>query len=316
MPNRSVCPRPPALVALVGPTAVGKSDFALRLAARFPLEIVNADSRQVYVHMDIGTSKPTPAELARAPHHVFDIVDPDQDFSLSDYLRHARAAVGDVISRGRIPLVVGGSGQYVWSLLEGWQVPEVPPDNEFRREMEQRAVSCGPVSLHEELARIDADAAYRIRPTNVRRVIRALELHHATGELPSVLLRRRSDASFRTLVIGLSLDRTLLFARVDARIDTMMNLGFPDEVRKLLGMGYGPSLPAMSSIGYREMVAFVTGAIDVATAVSRVRHETRRLVRRQHAWFRPSDERIQWLDVTEPGTALARAMEAIEGAMT
>ncbi len=302
-----------ALVALVGPTAVGKSEFALQLAERLPLEIINADSRQVYRYMDIGTSKPAPEERERVPHHVFDVVDPDQEFSLAAYLDLARSATCAVAERGRIPIVVGGTGQYVWSLVEGWQVPEVPPDASFRRAMEEFVATSGPAALHAQLACVDGEAARRIQVTNVRRVIRALELHRATGVSPSVLLRRRQGIAQNTVVFGLELHRSLLVARADHRIDRMIRQGFPGEVKSLLDRGYSPSLPSMSSIGYGEMADYVNGRCDFETMVSRVKRETHRLIRRQRAWFRPSDPRIVWLDCQQRETALEQAVVITQG---
>ncbi len=302
-----------ALVALVGPTAVGKSEFALRLAERLPVEIINADSRQVYRYMDIGTSKPSPEARERVPHHVFDVVDPDQEFSLAVYLELARSARRAVVERYRTPIVVGGTGQYVWSLVEEWQLPEVPPDPSFRRDMEEYAATHGAAALHARLAGVDDEAARRIQATNVRRVIRALELHRATDTRPSALLRRRQGIAQNTVVIGLKLDRPLLVARAERRIDRMIREGFPGEVKLLLEKGYSPSLPSMSSIGYREMADYVNGRCDLQTTVSRVKRETHRLIRRQRSWFRPSDTRIEWLDCEEYEKAIEQAIVMIQG---
>lgn len=302
-------------VALVGPTAVGKTALALALADRFPIEIVNADSRQVYRYMDIGTSKPSVEERERVQHHVMDVVNPDEEFSLSTYLRLAKDAIKGVVSRGHIPVVVGGTGQYVWSLLEGWKVPEVPPDSEFRLSLERMAKAHGNAAVYALLERIDPVAAARIQSSNLRRVIRALELHRATGELPSELLWRKGSIPFGSVVIGLGLDRALLFARADARIDRMMVEGFVEEVKSLHAMGYNQTLPAMTSIGYREVGEYVLGLCDISTTVMKVKKETRRLIRRQHTWFRPADERIAWLDNTNPSEALDSAMCMVDGVM-
>ena len=303
------------LVAIVGPTAVGKSELALRLAQQMSAEIVNADSRQVYRYMDIGTGKPTLEERARVPHHVFDVVDPDEAFSLGTYSHFAETAIDEVRRRGHMPLLVGGTGQYVWSVVEGWNVPEVPPNPAFRLEMEKRATCEGQEALHAELERIDKEAAAHIQATNVRRVIRALELHRATGELPSSLLWSKKGLSRSTLVLGVGMERRKLFARADARVDRMVLLGFAAEVRALMDEGYESFLPSMSSIGYREMYAHVRGECDLATAVEKTKLETHRLIRRQHTWFRPSDDRIMWIDGTESGRAFEEAMRYIEGAM-
>ena len=303
------------VVALVGPTAVGKTNLALALADRSAIEIVNADSRQVYRFMDIGTSKPSVEERERVRHHVIDVANPDEEFSLSTYLHLARAGIEDITSRGRVPVVVGGTGQYVWSLLEGWQVPEVPPDVEFRSSMEYMASVEGNAAVYGELQRIDPVAAARIQSSNLRRVIRALELHRATGRLPSELLWRKGSIPEGSIVIGLGLDRASLFAKADARIDRMMVEGFAEEVKSLLEMGYAPSLPAMTSIGYREISEYVLGLSDIDTTVMKVKRETRRLIRRQHTWFRPGDERITWLDNAKPSEALESAMRMIDGAV-
>lgn len=301
-----------ALIALVGPTAVGKTEFAVKLSGYLPIEVINADSRQVYRYMDIGTAKPTSEECAMVRHHLLDVAYPDEEFSLAAYLRLAREAIASVMARGAIALVVGGTGQYVWSLMEGWAVPEVAPDPGFRREAELRVAADGHAALYAELAGIDPVAAGRIQPTNVRRVIRALELFKATGVRPSELLWRKDAVPPGSLVLGLMLDRATLVARADARIDRMVTQGFAGEVRSLLDRGFSPMLPAMSSIGYREMAQYVLGKTDLATATALVKKETRRLIRRQHAWFRPSDERILWLDRAEPDTALQEAVRRIE----
>jgi len=302
-----------SFVAIVGPTAVGKSDLAMRIAALRDVEIVNADSRQVYRYMDIGTSKPTREDQAMVTHHLLDVVDPDEDFSLADYLQRARIALREVSSRGRLPILVGGSGQYVWALLEGWNVAEVPPDVEFRREMEQLAALQGHRALHEQLVVIDEEAGRRIQSTNIRRVIRALELFRATGVRPSDLLARKLEMAADTTVIGLTLDRPLLFARVDARIATMVAGGFLDEVKTLLAMGYDASLPSMSSIGYRQLADVVTGRIDLDSAKELIARETRRLVRRQYSWFRLSDRRIMWLNAQDASIAARQADNLIQG---
>ncbi len=305
----------PEFIALIGPTAVGKTDLALHLARELPLEIVNADSRQIYRYMDIGTSKPTPDQRSCVPHHMYDIVDPDEDYSLAMYQEQASRALADIGARGYIPLLVGGTGQYIWAMVEGWQVPEVPPDEDFRQDMNQWANQHGLTSLHKRLESIDPEAAAMIAERNVRRVIRALELHRATGEKPSLLLRRRSEVARHSLVLGLSIDRDILRGRADARIDTMVQQGFPSEVKALLDRGYGSTLPALSSIGYREMVECVTGRIDLATAKARIRRETHRLIRRQFTWFRPGDARITWLDATDPASTVAEANRKIAGAL-
>ena len=287
--------------------------MSLRLGALLSVEIVNADSRQVYRYMDIGTGKPTAEERSQVRHHVLDVVDPDEDFSLATYTGLAYEALHEINARAKLALLVGGTGQYVWSVLEGWDVPRIPPDAEFRKSMQDRARAQGVLALHEELRRIDPVAADRIQAQNLRRVIRALELHRATGELPSRLLWRRRGLPVDAVVIGLSMDRGALVARADTRIDRMIRHGFVEEVRALLDMGYDERLPAMSSIGYREMIEHVKGMISLDEAIDGIRRETRRLIRRQRAWFRETDPRIHWLDCSQPDEALNQAASLIQG---
>jgi len=194
------------LVAIVGPTGIGKSQLALHLAQTFNGEIVSADSRQVYRHMDIGTAKPGLEELSLVPHHLLNIIDPDEDFSLAQYQRLAYRVIADIEQRNKLPLLIGGSGLYVWSVLEGWKIPSVPPDLEFRHSLEEKAAKAGKDELYQELVKVDPIAAQGIDPRNVRRVIRALEVHRST-QTPLSQLRHKQAPPFKTLIIGLTADR-------------------------------------------------------------------------------------------------------------
>jgi len=284
------------LVAIVGPTGVGKSQLALRLAQVFGGEIVSADSRQVYRYMDIGTAKPTPEELSLVPHHLISIINPDEDFSLAEYQKLAMRAIEDIHQRHRLPLLVGGSGLYLWSVLEGWQIPQVPPDTEFRRSLEERAARAGGDQLYQELARVDPVAAQRIDPRNVRRVIRALEVARY-ARAPFSQLQRKQAPSFEAVIIGLTTERAELYRRVDQRVDRMIEHGLVEEVRRLVEMGYGLDLPAMSGIGYRQIGLFLRGELTLEEAVRQIKRETHRLIRHQYSWFRLKDERIRWFDI-------------------
>ncbi len=285
------------LVAIVGPTAVGKSKLAIHLAQLFHGEIVNADSRQVYRYMDIGTAKPTPKERALVPHHLIDVVDPDEDFNLALYQQMAYRAVEDIQQRGKLALLVGGSGLYVRAVIGGFHIPQVPPDAELRRGLEQRAAREGCMALYEELKQSDPEAARRIDPHNIRRLIRAIEVSRHAGVPFSEL--QRSEPPFRTLVIGLTTDRGDLYCRIDSRVDGMIERGLVQEVEGLLNMGYGFDLPAMSGVGYSQIGQYLRGEIDLAEAVQRTKFETHRIARHQYAWFRPKDEGIQWFDVRD-----------------
>jgi tRNA dimethylallyltransferase len=301
------------LIAIVGATAAGKTELALELSDRIPIEIVGADSRQVYRLMDIGTAKPTEVQRASVPHHLVDVVMPDEEFHLAEYLRLAREAVAEIKARERIPVLVGGTAQYVWALLEGWSVPEVPPDIELRADFLESAQRNGARSLHEALSRVDPEAAGKIHPHNTRRVIRALELFKHTGEPPSVLLARREERT-DALIFGIEHPRSDLYARVDSRVDAMFEIGLVDEVRKLLNLGYGASLPSMSGIGYTQVTQFLAGNSDFANSVAQTKTATHRLARQQCTWFRTSDPRIRWIDAGSPETIVGAVKEWNPGA--
>jgi len=283
------------VIAIVGPTAVGKSELALHLAKYFPAEIISADSRQIYRYMDIGTNKPTPDERALVPHHLIDVVNPDEDFSLAMYHQLANGALNATQRKGKLPLMVGGSGLYVWSLVEGWKIPQVPPNPKLRQQLEARAEQEGNQGLYQELQDIDPAAAEKINPNNTRRIIRALEIYDATGQ-PSSRLQRKEVPDFPVLLIGLTQDRNELYEIIDCRVDKMIQRGFVEEVEQLLEKGYGSSLPSMSGIGYQQIVQFLRNEMTLPEAVDRIKYETHRLARHQYAWFHLDDSRIHWFD--------------------
>lgn len=285
------------LVAIVGPTGIGKSRLALRLAPAFNGEIVSADSRQVYRYMDIGTAKPGPQELSLVPHHLINIVNPDEAFSLAQYQARAYKAIKDIQRRHKLPLLVGGSGLYVWAVLEGWRIPQVPPDLEFRHSLEKKAASTGPDELYQELMKVDPAAALKIDRRNVRRVIRALEVHRKM-KTPFSQLQEKKPPLFKTLIIGLTADRTELYRRIDLRVEEMMKRGLVTEVEKLVKMGYDFNLPAMSGVGYKQIGMFLKGELTLTAALPQIKFETHRFVRHQYAWFQLKDKRIKWFDVS------------------
>jgi tRNA dimethylallyltransferase len=284
------------LVGIVGPTGVGKSQFGIQLAQALGGEIVNADSRQVYRYMDIGTSKPTLQERATVPHHVFDVVSPNENFSLGQYQQMAVRAIEDIQQRGKLPIVVGGSGQYVWSVLEGWGIPQVAPNLDFRREMQERADMGEGDKIHDELREVDPEAAERIDPRNVRRTIRALEVFSET-ETPISQLQRQEAPPSEIFVIGLTADRDELYRLIDLRVDRMIEQGFVEEVRRLKNQGLDFNLPAMSSIGYRQIGHFLNDELTLPGAVQQIKFETHRFARQQYTWFREEDTRIHWFDI-------------------
>ena len=304
---------PRNLIAIVGPTAVGKTALAIALAQRFDGEIVNADSRQVYAGMDIGTAKPTTAERAGACHHLIDIRLPDAPISLGEYLPLARETIESIAARGKLPILCGGSGQYVWAVLEGWEVPQVPPDPDFRARLEHRLAAAGLAPLWQELKQLDPDRAATVDPDNPRRIIRALEIANATGSL--VAAGKSAEPPYRSLVIGLTADRAILYERTDARFDAMMAQGLLEEARCLAAAGYVLGSGALSGVGYTELGLHLAGEMTLDEAVVRSKTRTHRLVRRQYTWFKPGDARINWLDaahdlpVAEATTLVRRFLE-------
>lgn len=283
------------LIAIVGPTAVGKSRLALRLAQKFNGEIVSADSRQIYRYMDIGTAKPGRQELYFVPHHLIDIIKPDEVFSLAQYQQLASQAIDTICQLQRLPLLVGGSGQYLWSVVEGWGIPKVPPDPDLRYKLEEKATRDGGEELYRELTVRDPVAAGRIDRRNIRRVIRALEVSKTTNMSPHH--QPEKSTPYNILIIGLTMDRTELYRRIDSRIDKMIELGLVEEVKKLIDIGYNLDLPSMSGIGYRQIGEFLEGKITLETAIQQIKFESHRLVRQQYNWFSPKDDRIRWFDI-------------------
>lgn len=292
------------VVLLAGATAVGKTELSLLLASRLGSEIVNADSMQVYRHMDIGTAKPSKEERAMIPHHLLDVVDPREPFDASRYLELARPVIDRLHGEGRIPVVVGGTGLYMKVLIHGL-CPGPPTDPELREALLREEARRGLESLHGELMKLDPVAGGRIHPHDRQRTLRALEVYRLTG-VP--LSRWQEPHRFRAelypaLKIFLYREREILYRRIDARVLAMMEAGFLEEVKGLFRMGYGPELNPMQSLGYRQLVQHVTGELDLQEAVERIRMETRRYAKRQHTWFR-GDSAFQWLPADRPDEVL------------
>ncbi len=285
----------PLLILIVGPTAVGKTELAIQLAEKFNGEIVSADSRLFYRGMDIGTAKPSREEMARVPHHLIDIVNPDETLSLAVFQQRAKEIISDIHTRGRLPFLVGGTGQYIRAVTEGWSPPEVTPDERLRKVLETLKDENSPEWLHDRLRTLDPEAADKIDARNVRRTIRALEVTLTTGRKFSVQ-RGQVESPYHLITIGLIRPREELYRRVDERIDLMFASGFVDEVKGLLDAlrDYSPSLPSMSAIGYREAIRVAKGEWSVDQAKVEMRRMTRIFVRRQANWFKESDPQIRW----------------------
>ena len=301
------------LIAIVGPTASGKTALGIDLATELGGEIVSADSRQIYRGMDIGTAKATRAERDRIPHHLLDVVEPDQVLTLAEYQAAAYRAIEDIARRGRLPLLAGGTGQYVAAVLEGWQIPEVAPQESLRRELEAYAAENGAEALHGRLAGIDPAAAAAIDYRNVRRVIRALEVCRVTGR-PISELQRKSGPPYTIVQLGVTRPRPELYERIDRRVDRMIEAGLVAEVRGLADAGYAWDLPAMTGLGYRQIGQYLRGEVTLDEAIALIKRDTRRFVRQQYNWFRPGDESIRWIDPsqTSSGDLLAYLSERLK----
>jgi tRNA dimethylallyltransferase len=294
----------PALLVIVGPTAVGKTALSLHLAGALDGEIVSADSRSFYRGMEIGTAKPTPEERARVPHYLVDIANPDETVGLAEYQDMAYAAIDGIHARDKLPLLVGGTGQYVQAVVEGWRIPRVTPHPDLRDGLERKAERESPYALHDWLKRLDPQAAEGIHPHNVRRVVRALEVCLVTGR-PISDQQGKEPPPYRILQIGLTMEREALYDRADRRLQTMIADGLLEEVRQLLAQGYDWSLPAMSAVGYAEFQPYlegqcpepVEGGRPLDAVIAEIENDLRRLIRHQYNWFRLDDPDIRWFDV-------------------
>lgn len=286
-------------IAIVGPTAVGKTAIGILLAKSMDAEIVSADSVQVYRMLDIGAAKPTPEEQSQAKFHLIDIVDPDEEWTLADMQNASAAAHDEILSRGKIPLIVGGTGLYIRALTTRLDIPVAPPNEELRERWRILAEEHGNEYIYNELVRIDPNSAAKIHVNDVKRIIRAIEVYEQLG-VPMSVLHERNQAladEEKSLIIALNYaDRRKLYTRIEERADQMMAGGFVEEVRGLLEAGYSPELKSMQSLGYRQLSAYLNGQIDLPTAVDEIKRDTRHFARRQLIWFR-GDKRVQWLHV-------------------
>jgi len=285
----------PPLLVIVGPTAVGKTSFSLKVAAEFDAEIVSADSRLLYLGLDIGTDKPSSEDRQRIRHHLIDICWPNERITLGQYQRLAYAAISEIHGKGRLPILVGGTGQYVHAVIEGWKIPAVAPQERLR----EMLLKLGQSELSRWLDVLDPESASRIDSRNIRRVIRALEVTLVKG-VPMSVLRRHSPPHLEVMLVGLTCDREYLYKIVDIRIDNMMDDGLLDEVRFLKNQGFDGHLSSMSGLGYRQLLAYLDGVYTLDEAVERIKFETHRFIRQQSNWFRLDDDRICWFDINSP----------------
>jgi tRNA dimethylallyltransferase len=286
---------PERLAVLCGPTAVGKTALAVALAPRLGAEIICADSRTVYRGMDVGTAKPTREQRTRVPHHVLDVVDPTQPFTLADFQRLAVQAISEVRARGRLPLLVGGTGLYIRAIVDDLVIPPVPPDPLLRERLEAEERAHRPGHLHQRLAELDPVAATRIHPANLRRVIRALEVTMTTGK--PISAQQRQGHPVPAIMVGVSMERGELCRRIDTRVEGQLAAGLVEETRRLLARGVPPEAPSMQALGYKEVAGWLRGAFTEQEAVRLLKRNVRRYAKRQLTWFR-RDSRIRWVDAT------------------
>ncbi len=285
------------LWVIVGPTASGKSSLALSMASLVPSEIIAADSVQVYRYMNIGTAKPTPQEQMAVPHHMIDLVNPDTVYTVADYQKDAIQAILAITARGHTPIIVGGTGLYVQSILDGYIFSPMETDWEFRMQMEEAYRTKGAAWLHDQLCMIDPVSSDKIHPHDMKRIIRALEVHHTTG-IPFSAQQRKAKlilpAHLSVRIYGVTMERKSLYQRIEDRVDQMMADGFLHEVEDLIAMGYRSDHYALQSLGYKQLMAYLNGATDLEQAVAEIKKETRHYAKRQYTWFR-RDSRIHWI---------------------
>jgi tRNA dimethylallyltransferase len=286
------------VIVVAGPTAVGKTAAGIELALRFDGEVISADSRYLYRGMDIGVAKPTVVERRGVPHHLIDVVNPDQEMSLALFQQLAMAAIRVTIARRHVPFLVGGTPLYVNAVVEGWRIPRVPPHPPFRAMLEAEAERDGIERLAARLATVDPVTAAR-SGSNLRRIVRALEIYEATGQ-PMSELEGKGPRPFETLELGLTMPRDQLYRAIDARVDAQIDQGLVDEVRRLLEGGLDPDAPSMSSLGYRQLLPYLRGEATLESCIERVKHDTHRYVRHQETWLRRNPRLIR-VNVMESG---------------
>jgi len=286
------------LVIITGPTAVGKTHLSFDLVKTFNGEIISADSRLFYRGLDIGTAKPTKTERRLVPHHLIDIADPDETLSLAVFQQSVYSLCRQLWKQEKVPFLVGGTGQFIRAIMEGWVIPPQEPNFRLREEIEAWGAAIGPEALHQRLHIIDQDAAEKIDARNLRRTVRALEVIFSTGKLFSTQ-RQRRKRGIRYKVIGLNRDRHTLYQRIDERINQMFQDGFVDEVKALLENGYDPQLPSLSAIGYKEVITYLQRKMEMDEVIVLMKRRTRSYVRRQANWFKSDDPRIQWFEMDD-----------------
>jgi len=284
------------VIVIAGPTASGKTDLAIKLAHEINGEIISADSMQIYRGMDIGTAKPTMEERQGIPHYLIDIVDPDEEYSVAHFQRDAKNCIKEILNRGKVPIVAGGTGLYINSLVYNINFSETTADWEYRKQLEEIARDKGPEELHRFLQKVDPVSAEKIHPNNIKRVIRALEVFKTTGKPISQhqLESRTEKPEYEFKIFGLEMDRKILYERINKRVDKMMEMGLYEEVESLLEK-YSPDLVSLQGIGYKEIISAIKGEYSLEEAVEKIKLNTRHLAKRQITWFKKT-ENLRWID--------------------
>ncbi len=293
------------VLALVGPTASGKTAVSLAVARALNGEIINGDSQQVYRGCDIGTAKIRPDEMQGIPHHLLDVKDPHAQFSVAEFQQRVDGLIAEISARGRLPILVGGTGLYIRAVLREYTFAELDTDGAVRARLNTEAARLGPPALHARLAQVDPPAAARIHPNDQLRIVRALEVWELTGQPISTLQQQAAGARYDYLLVGLTMGRDHLYTRIDQRVDAMLQAGWLAEVQALLSRGLRPEQGPLAAIGYKELVSYLRGLATWPQAVEWAKRNTRRYAKRQLTWFRREAD-IHWVDV-EPGPAVAAA---------
>ncbi len=286
------------LAVLIGPTAVGKTKLSILLAKRFNAEIISGDSMQIYKRMDIGTAKINEEEMEGIPHHLIDIKNPEESFSAAEFQELVRSKITEITSRGKLPIIVGGTGLYIQSVIYDYQFSDAPSDEEFRKTLEERAEREGNNVIYEELLEIDPESAEKIHPNNIRRVIRALEIYHCTGKTMSQYQEKQNpELLYDMALIGLTMDRETLYDRINQRVDIMMQEGLLEEVRSLYDQGL-KDCQSIQAIGYKELYDYFNGRVSFEDAVENLKQNSRRYAKRQLTWFR-NKMNVEWFDMSD-----------------
>lgn len=284
------------MLVLLGPTAVGKTRLSLELSEAYNAEVISGDSMQVYRGMDIGTAKISTAEMNGIPHHLIDIHDPEEAYSAAEFQEQGKRLIAEISGRGRLPFIVGGTGLYIESLCYGFRFSEAVADEAFRAELDAYAEAHGAEALHARLAAVDPASAERLHPNDRRRIIRALEIHHQTNTtLSAAKAEQTRQSPYELCLIGLTMDRKILYKRIEDRIDQMLEQGLIAEVQGLLDKGYHRSMVALQGLGYKEIAAYLEGELSYDEAVTLLKRDTRRFAKRQLSWFRHMKE-IEWIE--------------------